>query len=230
MCFKLANLVLFLQLLQFNNACNKVSRGPGPESELEFQREEDGANKVRLDFYYEVLCPDSRKFLLRQLYPAYEEIGETFYINFIPYGKADTYYDEYDDRYSFDCQHGPTECQGNIYHACANNYINNYDLRVDFIRCMMLNNYDPEKAVKRCGREHDVEVDSILRCGEGKEGKQLHAHAGRLTKELRPKMTFVPTMDLDGDQHSQRQILRSLKQELCRLYKGLKPRGCRKIL
>jgi len=178
-----------------------------------------GDGRVALDLYYEVLCPDSRSFILRQLYPAWEEVRDTFIINFIPYGKARTYRDETGD-YAFSCQHGPTECQGNIYHACSNNYIQDTALKLDFIRCMMLNNYSPRSAVERCGAEHGVDISSILACGDGAEGPQLHAHAGQLTHKLRPKMTFVPTIELNGLQRNQRQILTNLKSKICKLYKG----------
>ena len=44
--------------------------------------------KVVVDLYYEVLCPDSRSFVLYQLYPAWQGLKNIFTINYIPYGKA----------------------------------------------------------------------------------------------------------------------------------------------
>ena len=44
--------------------------------------------KVVVDLYYEVLCPDSRSFVLHQLYPAWQGLKDIFTINYIPYGKA----------------------------------------------------------------------------------------------------------------------------------------------
>ena len=43
---------------------------------------------VRVDVYYEVLCPDSRYFVLHQLYPTFQKIGEAMDIHYVPYGKA----------------------------------------------------------------------------------------------------------------------------------------------
>ena len=54
----------------------------------------------------------------------------------------------------------------------------------------MRDNYDPEQAVRRCGSEHGVQVDPILKCGDGAEGQQLLAHAGRLTSSLSPKVNI----------------------------------------
>ena len=45
-------------------------------------------DKIIVDLYYETLCPDSRHFLLYQLYPAWLTLRSIFTINFIPYGKA----------------------------------------------------------------------------------------------------------------------------------------------
>ena len=48
----------------------------------------DMGGRVTVDLYYEVLCPDSRQFLLYQLYPAWQTMASIFTVNFIPYGKA----------------------------------------------------------------------------------------------------------------------------------------------
>lgn len=45
--------------------------------------------KVKIDVYYETLCPDSIQFIRRQLYPTYQKIGEIMDISLIPYGKAE---------------------------------------------------------------------------------------------------------------------------------------------
>ena len=44
--------------------------------------------KVVVDLYYEVLCPDSRSFVLYQLFPAWQGLRDIFTINYVPYGKA----------------------------------------------------------------------------------------------------------------------------------------------
>ena len=38
--------------------------------------------------FYEVLCPDSRHFILRQLHPTWEKVSEIMDINYRPFGKA----------------------------------------------------------------------------------------------------------------------------------------------
>lgn len=50
------------------------------------------ASKVKLDVFYETLCPDSIQFIKSQLYPTFLSIGEIMDINLFPYGKAKVSY------------------------------------------------------------------------------------------------------------------------------------------
>ena len=53
-----------------------------------WRQEEEQGDRLAVDLYYEVLCPDSRSFFLYQLYPAWEVLKNIFSVNLIPYGKA----------------------------------------------------------------------------------------------------------------------------------------------
>ena len=44
--------------------------------------------KVNVTVFYEVLCPDSRHFILRQLYPTWNKVSELMEIDYRPFGKA----------------------------------------------------------------------------------------------------------------------------------------------
>ena len=50
----------------------------------------DDTTPVHLDVYFEVYCPDSIKFVLKQLYPAWEKFKDTgvMTLTLYPYGKA----------------------------------------------------------------------------------------------------------------------------------------------
>ena len=47
---------------------------------------------------------------------------------------------------AFSCQHGPQECQGNKVHACSVKHLPNEAKLIDFIHCMIDDNYDPIKS------------------------------------------------------------------------------------
>jgi hypothetical protein len=45
--------------------------------------------QIKMDIYYESLCPDSKKFLTQVLYPIYNDFKQNMEINLIPFGKSD---------------------------------------------------------------------------------------------------------------------------------------------
>merc|ERR1712013_20255 len=185
--------------------------------------------KVVVDLYYEALCPDSRDFILYQLFPAWLSLKKIFTINYIPYGKAYTY--NQGDRFRFTCQHGPAECQGNIYHACAARYITDEDAKLEYIKCMINDNYNPPRAALRCSQEVSVPWADISTCAKGREGNMLHKLAGDRTHALRPKVTFIPTIELDSEQLYQRDVRRYFTRELCRQFQDpKKPDNCLSIV
>ncbi len=72
----------------------------------------------------------------------------------------------------------------------------------------------------------DVHWETIRRCTSGREGQDLLAAAGRDTHALRPKVSFIPTIVIDGSQDNQKGILKNFTRELCRAYKvgvGVRP-------
>ena len=54
---------------------------------------------------------------------------------------------------TFDCQHGPVECEGNMYHACAAAHIREKRLAVEMAACMIRDNMDPEAAARTCAQQ-----------------------------------------------------------------------------
>jgi len=185
--------------------------------------------KVTVDVYYECLCPDSRYFVTHQLFPAWQSAGDVMKVNFWPYGKATT--EKTKHGYKFTCQHGESECKGDMIHACAAHLISTADLRMEYIKCMLTGHeYDPEKAGEKCAEEIGVDWSSVNACASSREGQELHAEAGEKTQALDPKVSFIPTIELDSSQRSQKAMLKNFLLEVCNAYKektGEKgPPGC----
>jgi len=179
--------------------------------------------KLVVDVYYECLCPDSKYFVTHHLLPTMEKVGSLMDIKLWPYGKATS--QKSDAGYIFDCQHGPTECEGNIYHACAAEHISDQETRVKVVACMIENNMVPETAASECAQQHSVYFERIHHCATTEEGQKLHYKAGVKTHNLNPPVQFIPTIEIDNSQHSQKAILKNFIGEICRLYseKHLKP-------
>ena len=48
----------------------------------------------------------------------------------------------------------------------------------------------------QCAKDNKMDWDSIDACATGEEGRKLLLEAGKKTKALRPKLSFVPTIVL----------------------------------
>lgn len=58
-----------------------------------------------------------------------------------------------DGSLSFECQHGPTECNANIYHACTIEAIEEPKVLLDMIACMIKDNVLPKQAMIKVSKK-----------------------------------------------------------------------------
>ncbi|XP_039500962.1 GILT-like protein 1 isoform X1 [Drosophila santomea] len=170
--------------------------------------------KVIVTVYYEALCPDSKYFLAKQLLPTFKIAKSIMEVKLAPYGKAKT--KRYNSKITFECQHGPTECQANIYHACAAEIIKDPLLRLEVATCMITDNRLPQEAMYKCAKQNNFNVTVIQSCFESKRGTDLLKAIGEATHLLRPPATFIPTITIDGSQGRQESILKDLLSEVCK--------------
>ncbi|XP_045137149.1 gamma-interferon-inducible lysosomal thiol reductase-like isoform X4 [Portunus trituberculatus] len=174
--------------------------------------------------YYEALCPDSRYFVIKQLKPAYGKLRSIMSISFVPYGKAQT--TEKDGKYTFTCQHGAVECRANTVHACVTNAIRDEEKQLDIVSCMIERNEQPMKVGQKCVEKFGEDWSKVAQCVESDKGASILKHMGDMTHSLRPKVSFIPTVEIDGSLSEQTQIQQDLHKVLCRRYKGPKPPSC----
>ncbi|XP_054742448.1 gamma-interferon-inducible lysosomal thiol reductase [Anastrepha obliqua] len=172
---------------------------------------------VLVTVFYEALCGDSKHFIIKQLLPAFKQAAPLMEIQLVPYGKAQTFTNP-DGTYRFDCQHGALECEANMYHACAIEAIESTKERLDVIACMIRDNRNPKEAMHKCARQYGIEnTDLIQKCYTSDHGGELLKLNGDATHALRPPVTFIPTITLDGSQHRQPAILKDLLGEVCKI-------------
>ncbi|XP_014295730.1 GILT-like protein 3 [Microplitis demolitor] len=179
--------------------------------------------KIVVAVYYEALCPDSRGFVMRQLEPTYQKLPNNVVIQMIPYGKATT--TELPNGYKFICQHGPRECEANMIHACAIDIIKNPAVQLNFLTCMIEHNLWPVNITRTCAEKFHLDAEPILNCSKTNRGAELLAQYGKMTNALKPAVTFIPTITLDGNSDDQTAILINLLREVCKKFKIL-PAGC----
>lgn len=59
-------------------------------------------------------------------------------------------------------------------------------------------------------------MDSIQKCHDTKHGSELLKLNGEATHALRPPVSFIPTITIDGSQGKQASILKNLLIEICK--------------
>jgi len=181
--------------------------------------------RVNVTVFYEVLCPDSRSFVLRQLFPTWEKVSDIMDIHYRPFGKA--HVRKAGDSYEFSCQHGPVECLGNTVHNCAVKYVQS---PLPYIKCMMENNYDPMAIGKQCADMLDINWEVIERCANSNEGKELLARAGGESLGVKHHLSFIPTVALNSDFSEQNLRLKNLLSTVCNAFNGPRPENCIQVV
>ncbi|XP_039970139.1 GILT-like protein 1 [Bactrocera tryoni] len=147
------------------------------------------ADKLDVTILYESLCPDSIRFMGRQLAPAYGNLKQNLNVNLVPFGKSRSV----NHGSEFYCQHGPAECAGNRLQSCVLNQPSTQDQRVRFAICQMLANdkQNVEECTDLVGLSSDVDG-----CVKTNVGTQLQLLAEQVTNQYSP--SFVPTIIYDG--------------------------------
>lgn len=178
--------------------------------------------KVTVTVYYEALCPDSKNFIVQQLLPVYATIPGYINLDLVPYGKAKTI--EVNGNLGFRCQHGTPECVANKIHSCAIKYTKNDTLlQLQYIACMIEDNTVPHSIAAECATDLGIDYKLISTCADNYESSLLLKENGERTKGLRPAVTFIPTILMNGAQN--KAVLVNLFKELCQLFE-IKPDEC----
>lgn len=71
-----------------------------------------------------------------------------------------------------------------------------------------------------CANANRIDYEPIQKCVDSPHGAELLKLHGEATHALRPAMTFVPTVTLDGYQGRQASILKDLFGEVCKVATG----------
>uniref|UniRef100_A0A6M2DWB6 Putative gamma-interferon inducible lysosomal thiol reductase tabanus bromius n=1 Tax=Xenopsylla cheopis TaxID=163159 RepID=A0A6M2DWB6_XENCH len=174
---------------------------------------------VLVTVFYEALCPDSKSFVVSELLPSYTKAKSILDYELIPYGKAKTI-ENSDGTLSFECQHGPPECKANIIHACVLEILDDADKKLDVISCMIQDNILPDEALRTCAKLSNFDPEPVVECSISRKGAELLKKYGEATNALRPTITFIPTVLLDGSRGSQTAILKDLLGEVCKIVRN----------
>ena len=103
-------------------------------------------------------------------------------------------------------------------HKIVGRYVKKQWNKLSMVECMIDDNYNAAAVAETCANANDVSLAKIKTCANGEEGRQLHALAGEDTNLLDPKVSFIPTIKIDGGQGSQKAILKNFLKEVCTVY------------
>jgi len=168
---------------------------------------------VRVDFYYETMCPYCHKFwnnslkavwahpdfkprLDLRLYPAGNvQVLETSKVS---QGYLFWHEDKKSDDYIFICQHGESECLGNMIHSCAMKLLDTEKYMQLFFCMAALTNFVPEKSSYQCSQELGIEPEPIKACVRSRESQKDMLAITSKEDLLKTPRKWVPWVLING--------------------------------
>ncbi|KAJ8559456.1 hypothetical protein K7X08_003514 [Anisodus acutangulus] len=181
-------LVILVALLSATNCYESCAGGVSGEVE-----------KVKLDIYYETLCPSSAIFIVEHLPKLFDSgLIHVTDLKLFPYGNADVF------NGTIYCQHGKLECLLNTVHACAIDVWPDLSEHFPFISCVenvVLESFVYRRKYpqwKTCLEKLSLEAKPVTDCYESAHGKELELLYAAQTQALQPPQTYVPWVVVDG--------------------------------
>jgi len=176
---------------------------------------------VKINLYYESLCPYCRHFIVSQLGPAFTKFRKYLDVELNSYGNARMRPNPYKKgKYIFQCQHGQSECRGSILEACIIDKLPSSHSPVPVIYCIeKSSNPSSPYVVQQCMKQKGVtspSFEEVQTCANGPEGNAIFAKFGKQT----PPHNGVPFVVFNGhyDQTLAMEALRNLPGMLCRRF------------
>mmetsp|Transcript_68845 Transcript_68845/g.128490 ORF Transcript_68845/g.128490 Transcript_68845/m.128490 type:complete len:260 (+) Transcript_68845:91-870(+) len=189
---------------------------------------------VRVDIFYETLCPDCQSLLGEKLTAIWEDpvLRSALNVHLHPSGNAEL--TGVGNAQELNCQHGTDECHGNAVHACAmkvwepENYL-------PVVMCMEAKSpesaADIDKAFSSCAKARNLSIHEVASCLSASTEVQSmmfgHYHA---TQALKPPHEWVPWVLLNGE-HDYHADMGELHEAICNLLRAGDgaPASCRHV-
>ncbi|XP_026320043.1 GILT-like protein 2 [Hyposmocoma kahamanoa] len=140
---------------------------------------------VRIDFYYESLCPRSISTYRTEFLPVVQNLNNYIDVHTYPFGGSKIL--NKNGRHLIKCHHGHQECIGNARHACAIDVLKNTTDYVKFNACLMK---ERNRSVEQCGRLLEIDVEAIANCFKSERAMDLLKHYEEETKKQH--LRYVP--------------------------------------
>ncbi|KAL2899303.1 Gamma-interferon-responsive lysosomal thiol protein [Bienertia sinuspersici] len=179
------------------------------------------ADIVKLDLYYESLCPSCSNFITNKLPIIFiNGIIDIVDLHLFPRGNA-----KLASNNSFTCQHGPDECLLNTVEACAINTLP-AEYQILFIECVETLVYKGKYTQwETCFKKLSLDPKAVTDCYKGEEGKRFELKYAALTSALKPPHEYVPWVVVAGKPLYEN--YEDFISYVCKAYKGPLPSACK---
>jgi len=186
------------------------------------------SDPVKVDLYFEALCPSCHDMILKKLYPTYQKVKEIMDLNMYAYGNA-RYWKKSDGSYGFSCQHGGAECKTNMIISCFQHHSNSSDDNMEFVNCMVGQSH-PVNSAPMCAGKTSVPWATVNTCVTTSEGGEVEVAVAEKTAALNPPHKWVPWTVVDGSSNMTDACQRNLLKVVCDKYTGSsKPAACDEV-
>jgi len=188
------------------------------------------SDPVKVDLYFEGLCPGCHAMILTQLYPTYQKVKEIMDIDLYAYGNA-RYWKNPNGSYGFSCQHGEAECKTNMIISCFQAHSNSKDENMEFVNCMVGQTY-PSTSGPMCAGKSSVPWATVNTCVTTYEGETVELAVAQKTAALNPPHQFVPWPVVDGASGSavEQACATNMLKVVCDKYTGPnRPAACDEV-
>lgn len=213
--------------IQIERNIDQVRDLPKPAKEI---IDTQSGNVIHVAIYMEAQCPDTSRFIKRQLVPTWQHLKNTGRVEYeiIPFGKARCEKTPEGDDFKCECQHGNDECELNALMNCAIEELGFPDSYIPLIGCIQGSD-SLATALEKCvdKGEYKSKASTLKKCGEGRRGRHLLALAGQRTTALNPALNFVPWVMLEG--RREHDAFYALEENVCKRLDP-KPSECQPIL
>mmetsp|Transcript_58430 Transcript_58430/g.183216 ORF Transcript_58430/g.183216 Transcript_58430/m.183216 type:complete len:273 (-) Transcript_58430:68-886(-) len=210
------------------------------------QRVSPHAGGVTLEVFYESMCPYCHVFFNETLRSFWQdtEMRSLVDLRLHPAGNlqaipaenvSDGYFfwhpEQRSHRYLYICQHGESECIGNLIHMCAQRVLVDPDKYMALYFCMStMTSAVPEKASFECMQELSIDPEPIRDCVTSPEANEEMYRVVQADVGLEPPRKYVPWVVVNGRHLEIENGQANLHTALCTALGERAPASCLKSL
>lgn len=170
--------------------------------------------KVTVHIVYESLCPFSRKFIVSQLLPTYQQLRDHMHLVLLPFGNARVSKTRTVNP-NFICPRGSAECRSNMIETCIIRSVRETLTAVHIIACMSRSGA-PHRVARRCVEKKGLEWHLMERCVTT-SGKAYMLDMAKKTWQIKKTVGHVPLVVIEGEKIYTKEAQRDLIGVICRI-------------